>query len=110
MEADMRSVPKRFTNFLKSYPKIAASFENLADACHDSGPLNERDRCLAKLGIAIGSGMEGSVHSQVRKALDAGLKPDEIRQAFLLALTTIGFPSMMAALTWAEDILGKEKS
>ena len=48
------------------------------------------------------------MHSQVRKGLDAGLSPGEIRHAFLLALTAIGFPRMMAALTWAEDILNKE--
>ena len=106
----MREVPERFKDFLKSYPKIATSYESLADTCHHAGPLNERERCLVKLGIAIGSAMEGSVHSQVRKGLDSGLKPEEIRHAFLLALTTIGFPGMMAALTWAEDILSKEKS
>jgi 4-carboxymuconolactone decarboxylase len=105
----MRKTPVRFQEFIKQYPKIAAAYENLAGECNEFGPLNERERCIAKLGIAAGSHMEGSIHSQVRKALDAGLQPDEIRHAILLGLTAIGFPRMMAALTWAEDILNKEK-
>ena len=106
----MRKVPLRFQEFNKNNPRIAEAYENLASQCHKSGPLSEKERSLVKLGIAIGSGMEGSVHSQVRKGLDAGLQLDEIRHAFLLALTAIGFPRMMAALTWAEDILSKEVS
>ena len=104
----MRKVPERFQEFNKKYPQIAEAYEGLASKCHKSGPLSEKERCLVKLGIAIGSGMEGSVRSQVRKALDKGLNRDEIEHAFLLAITAIGFPSMMAALTWAEDILSKE--
>jgi 4-carboxymuconolactone decarboxylase len=38
-------------------------------------------------------------------SLEAGCTPDEIRHTALLALTTIGFPNMMAVLTWVEDIL-----
>jgi 4-carboxymuconolactone decarboxylase len=102
----MQKVPKRFQEFMKAHPQIASFYEGLAGECQRSGPLGDRDCALVKLGIAAGSHMEGAVHSQVRKALDAGLKPDEIRHAFLLSLTTIGFPRMMAALTWAEDILG----
>ncbi len=105
----MREAPKRFVEFMKSHPGIAAAYENLAAECHKFGPLNEREQALVKIGVAIGSGMEGSVHSQVRKSLDAGLKPAEIRHAFILAMTAIGFPSMMAALTWAEDILKGEQ-
>jgi alkylhydroperoxidase/carboxymuconolactone decarboxylase family protein YurZ len=108
MEVDMREAPQRFVEFTKMHPNIAVAYENLAGECHKSGPLNEREQALVKLGIAIGSGMEGSVHSQVRKGLDAGMQPEEIRHAFLLALTAIGFPRMMAALTWAEDILNNE--
>jgi alkylhydroperoxidase/carboxymuconolactone decarboxylase family protein YurZ len=104
----MRKVPVRFQQFSEKHPRIAEAYESLASECNNSGPLSAKERCLAKLGIAIGSGMEGSVHSQVRKALDAGLRRDEIEQAFLLAMTAIGFPRMMAALTWAEDILNKE--
>jgi 4-carboxymuconolactone decarboxylase len=104
----MQKVPERFQEFTKEHSQIAAAYESLARECQKSGPLSERDCSLVKLGIAAGSHMEGAVHSQVRKALDAGLQPDEIRHAFLLGLTTIGFPRMMAALTWAEDILGKQ--
>ncbi|MBN1566915.1 MAG: carboxymuconolactone decarboxylase family protein [Acidobacteria bacterium] len=104
----MRKAPVRFQQFNKTYPRIAEAYENLAAECQKAGPLNEREKVLVKLGIAIGLGVEGSVRSQIRKSLDAGLKPEEIHQAFLLSILTIGFPHMMAALTWADDILDKE--
>lgn len=101
----MRQIPLRFQEFTKTYSKVAAAYEQLAGECHRLGPLNERERALVKLGIAAGSNMEGSVHSQVRKALDIGMQHDEIRHAIILSMTAIGFPKMMAALTWTEDIL-----
>ncbi len=106
----MRKIPVRFQEFAKKHPKIMTSYEEMAGECRRSGPLGERDQALVKLGIAAGSQMEGAVHSQVRKALDLGLQPDEIRHAILLALPSIGFPRMMASLTWAEDVLDKETS
>jgi 4-carboxymuconolactone decarboxylase len=106
----MRKVPGRFQEFAKKYPQIMTTYENLAGECRHSGPLSERDQALVKLGIAAGSHMEGLVRSQVRKSLDLGLNPEEIRHAIVLALTSIGFPRMMAALTWAEDILKEEIS
>jgi alkylhydroperoxidase/carboxymuconolactone decarboxylase family protein YurZ len=96
--------------FAEKYPGIAACYENLAEECHQLGALNARDRALVKLGIAAGSQIEGSVRSQVRKSLDLKMTPDEIRHAIILSLTAIGYPRMMAALGWAEDILNKEDS
>jgi len=104
----MRKAPEKFLKFSQKYSRISAAYENLAGECHKAGTLNERERALVKLGIAAGSHMEGAVHSQVRKALDLGMRPDDIRHAILLSTTAIGFPGMMAAMTWAEDILGKE--
>jgi 4-carboxymuconolactone decarboxylase len=101
----MRKIPKHFQEFTKKYTQIASAYENLAAECRKSGPLNEREQTLIKLGVAIGSCREGSVHSQIRKGLDSGLKPDDIRHAVLLATTAIGFPAMMATLSWAEDVL-----
>lgn len=103
----MKKIPVRFQEFMKNYPKVANAYEGLAGECRKSGPLGEREQALVKLGIAAGSQLEGLVHSHVRKALDIGLKPDEIRHAIMLSLTSIGFPRMMSALTWAEDILAE---
>jgi 4-carboxymuconolactone decarboxylase len=101
----MKKIPARFQEFVRNYPKIANAYENLSSECRQSGPLGEREQALVKLGIAAGAQTEGLVHSHVRKALDRGLQPGEIRHAILLSLTSIGFPRMMAAMTWAEDIL-----
>jgi len=106
----MKKIPRHYIDFAHKYPKIVTAYENLAGQCHKAGPLSDRERVLVKLGVAIGSHTEGSVHSQVRKALELGLQPDEIRHAVLMALTSIGFPRMMAALTWVEDILQAQSS
>ena len=101
----MREVPERFLIFREQHPGVASAYENLAAECRKAGPLGAKDRALAQLGVAVGAQVEGAVRSQARKALDAGLTSDEIRHAVMLSLTTIGFPRMMAALTWAEDII-----
>jgi len=45
--------------------------------------------------------------SSVRKALASGSTPDEIIHAVLLSLTTTGFPNMIAALGWVNEVLEK---
>jgi alkylhydroperoxidase/carboxymuconolactone decarboxylase family protein YurZ len=47
------------------------------------------------------------VHAHVRRARDAGASADDIRHAIRLATTTVGFPTMMSALSWADDVLAK---
>ena len=105
----MRKVPKHFEDVAKIFPKVIKSYEALAGECSKAGPLNEREQALIRLGVAIGSRMEGSVHSQVRKALDFGINPNEIRHAVLLAMTAIGFPSAMASMAWVNDLLKKTR-
>jgi len=106
----MGKPPKRFQKFTEDYPAVAEAYERLGAACHQGGPLEEEQRALIKLGISIGARMEGAVHSHVRKALGAGVSPEEIRHAVLLALPTIGLPSMMAAMTWVDDVLAPQRS
>lgn len=99
------SLPKRYTKFKEDYSEAAQAYETMGEAVHKAGPLDDKTRALIKLAISTGSRMEGAVHSHTRKALDAGLTPEEIRHAVLLALPTIGLPSTMAALSWVDDIL-----
>jgi alkylhydroperoxidase/carboxymuconolactone decarboxylase family protein YurZ len=105
----MPQPPKRFLEFKKKYKKVSEAYEALGEAVHASGPLNIKTRALVKLGISTGARLEGAVHSHVRKAIAAGATPEEIRHAIILALPTIGLPSMMAALSWADDVLPKKK-
>jgi len=44
----------------------------------------------------------------VRRAREAGATPDEIYHAIVALTSTIGFPTMVAAVTWADDILRKD--
>ena len=84
------------------------AYETLGRATAEAGPLDTKTRELVKLAVAIGAGREGAVHSHTRRALHLGSSPEEIRHAVLLSTTTLGFPGMMAALTWAEDVLERE--
>lgn len=96
-------LPDLPANLARQYPKIWETFESLANQCHEVGPLDARTRRLVKLGIALGAGLEGGVHAQVRNALAEGISAEQIRHVVLLSLTTVGFPSAMAGLTWIND-------
>ena len=104
----MGKLPKRFTDFVHAYPEIGRAYRELGDAVADAGPLDAKTRQLVKIGIAIAAGLEGGTHSHVRKALDVGATPEEIRHTTLQCLTTIGFPAMMKGLSWVEDVLAQE--
>ncbi len=97
--------PAAYRTFMEDYRKIWEAYDQLGAAVHEHGPLDEPTRELVKLGMALGARQEGAVHSHTRKALEAGVSPEEIRHAVLLAIPTVGFPTMMAALTWVEDEL-----
>ncbi len=99
------TAPARFQKFGKDYPDVMKAYEALATATQEAGPLDLKTRALVKLGIAAGAWREGALHSHTRRALAAGCPPEEVRHAILLTTTTLGFPSMMAAMTWADDVL-----
>lgn len=103
-----RQIPTRFQKFGQQYPEVMRAYEALGAATQEAGPLDRKTRALVKLAIATGAWREGAVHSHTRRALEAGCTPEEIRHAILLATTTLGFPNMMAALTWVEDVLDRK--
>ncbi len=96
-------LPSHFSRFKAAHPEIHRAFEELGRRIHEGGPLPERERRLVKLGIAIGVGTEGGVHSAVRHALAGGCTRDDIEHAVRLAITTIGWQRAMAALSWVND-------
>ncbi len=101
----MARLPKPYEAFKRARPDVWKAYDQLGTLIHNAGPLNKKNRELVKLALAIGAGMEGAVHSHTRRALEAGAVADEICHVVLLGITTIGFPSTMAAMTWVEDDL-----
>jgi alkylhydroperoxidase/carboxymuconolactone decarboxylase family protein YurZ len=108
MEFEMSGIPKRYLKFMETYPEIGKAYEELGNAVHSAGPIDNKTRALIKLSISIGARMEGAVHSHARKALKAGCTHEELRQTALLSLPSLGFPSMMAALSWIDGVLESE--
>jgi 4-carboxymuconolactone decarboxylase len=105
----MGYLPDIYKDFIKRYPDINKGYDTLANACHKAGPLDKKTRRLIKLGIAIGLNSEGSVRSHARRALEEGITPDEVRHVVLMAFTTAGFPYMIAAYMWVEEVIAKAK-
>lgn len=99
-------IPGRFLRFQQQYPEVSKAYAALGEATQAAGPLDARTRALTKLALAMGARMEGAVHSHTRKALEAGCSAEEVRHVALLATTTLGFPHMMAALSWVDDVIG----
>jgi len=98
-------LPKKYTGFQKAFPDVFDQYKKLGKTCREAGPLDAKAQTLVKLGIAIGANSRGGVMSHTRKALDEGTTPDEIRHAILMALSTVGFPVMIAAMAWADEVI-----
>ena len=98
-----RKLPGAFETFMKRFPEVFQGYEAMGKAAHAGGPLDAKTRELIKLGITIGARLEGATHA--RKALAAGATPEEIRHAAVLAISTLGLPNTIMALTWVDDVL-----
>ena len=105
----MTYLPDIYTEFKQQFPEMAKAYDALAVKCHEWGPLDAKTRRFVKLGIAMGLNSEGGVRSHARRALEEGTSADEIRHAVLLAFTTVGFPTMIAAMKWVEEVIAKHK-
>jgi 4-carboxymuconolactone decarboxylase len=101
--------PSLYMNFQDKYPKYFTAVETLGATVRDAGPLPEKTLHLVQLAAAAAVRSEGAVHSHVRRGLACGLKPEEIRHALLAVTSTIGFPNVIAAMSWAEDVLDKSR-
>jgi len=106
-----QNLPASIHEFHQQYPDVWEAFSALGEACHEKGgPLDDKTRRLVKLGIAIASQHEGSVHSATRHAVKAGVTPQELFHVAILAITTIGWPPAYAALTWIRDVIEEQPS
>jgi 4-carboxymuconolactone decarboxylase len=102
--------PKLYETLAKRYPSYIEAVEALGKAVNEVGPLDEKTLHLIQLAAAAAQRAEGAVHSHTRRALKAGATQQEIEHALIALTSTIGFPQVTAALSWANDVVGDSKS
>ena len=98
-------LPQTYQQFQKAHAKVWRAYDKLGAAAAEEGPLDQKTRELIKLGMAAAVKSESAVQSHAHRALEAGVTAAEIEHALILGVTTLGFPSMMAALTWAHEAI-----
>jgi AhpD family alkylhydroperoxidase len=101
--------PGWFQLLKKRHGKFIGAVEELGRVVHEEGPLDEKTAQLIQLAAAVAVRSEGSVHSHVRRAIEAGANPEEVHHAVILLTSITGFPTVAAALSWAEDVIRKEE-
>ena len=100
--------PVHYSETMARHPKLSQALEALGKVIREEGPLEAKTAHLIQLAGAASIRSEGSVHSHTKRALAAGAKPEEIRHAIILLVSTVGFPTVAAALSWVDDIVEKK--
>lgn len=103
--ATKKTAPREYWHLRKKFPAYFAAVEALGTAVRQAGPLDDKTMHLVQLAAAAAVRSEGAVHSHVRRGLEAGASPEELRHAIIAITSTIGFPNARAALSWADDVL-----
>lgn len=96
------------TQYLKikqRHPGFIDAVESLGARLKKEGVIELKTAHLVQLAAAASIRSEGAVHSHTRRAISAGAEPKEIYHALILLTSTIGFPNVMAALSWADDVI-----
>ena len=94
-------LPRTYEAFTERFPQLQEAHNQVAKAVDHVGPLDAKTCSLVKIGIALGAGLESAFRSHVRRALENGASREEIEQALLLSMNTLGFPRTVMAWQWA---------
>jgi alkylhydroperoxidase/carboxymuconolactone decarboxylase family protein YurZ len=98
-------LPGIFKKFMERHSEIAEAYRKVGDLCTEAGPIDVKTQHLIQLGISVGMASKGGVRSHARRALDLGATREEVTQTILMSMTIVGFPAMIAAYGWVDELL-----
>jgi len=78
-----KELPKKYKDISKRYKKLITAVENLGKTTRAIGPIGKKNSHLIQLAAAAA-------------------------HAIILLTSTIGFPGVVAAISWADDIIEKK--
>ncbi len=73
-----KKLPKTYASIRERYEGLADAVENLGRTARELGPVDEKTSQLVQLAAAAAIRSEGSVHSHIRRAVDAGAGKEEV--------------------------------
>jgi len=100
-----KEVSKHYSKTREQFPDYFDAIENLGRITKVAGPLNQKTAELIQLAASVSLRSEGATHSHTKRAIECGATADEIRHAVIILSNTIGFPAVMAGLSWVNDVL-----
>jgi len=103
----MGKLPPQYLSIRERFKEYYEAVSAMGKAAREAGPLDEKTGHLVQMAAAAATKSEGAVHSHARRALEAGATPEELYHALLLITSTVGFPTVSAALSWVDDTLKK---
>ncbi len=105
----MTKYPRNYTAIQKRFSKLMSAHEEVGRLAKAAGPIDAKTANLIQLAACVALRSEGGVHSHARRAIKAGASKDEVYHALALLINTVGFPTIAAAFSWVNDLLGKKK-
>ena len=103
----MPDIPGHYKFEQKKRGQFIDAVEALGKTLKEQGPLDTKTAHLVQMAASIAIHSEGGVHSHVRRAAENGATPEEIYHAIILLTSTIGFPTVSAALSWGRGCSGQ---
>ena len=104
-----QKIAKHYQMMQEQYPDYLEAVEKLGEVVKELGPIDGKRAQLLQLAASVAIKSEGATHSHAKRALEEGASKDEVRQVVLLLSNTIGFPAVMAGLTWVNDALDNKE-
>ena len=101
----MAQYTDNYSWLVEKFSSVMEKHEELGKTLRKAGPISHKDGHLIQLGAAAANRSEGAVHSHTRRALEAGATAEEIYHALILLTSTLGFPPVAAAISWAREII-----
>ena len=99
-----KAMPKNYQIMESEHPGLMKAVSELGRAARAEGPLDAKTVELIQMAAAAALRLEGAVHSHARRALKEGASREEIHHALVVLTSTMGFPPVAAAMSWARDI------
>jgi 4-carboxymuconolactone decarboxylase len=99
-------LPDHYIGIRKRFGDFGTALNELGQATKSAGPLDDKTSELIQLAASATLRSEGAVHSHARRAMELGASPEEVYHALILLTSTIGFPTVAAAISWVDDFFG----